>query len=75
MNYTASVDFGVDSATVSVSKNHGGASVLMITADGTQAAETATIDLAPGDSFIKIMVTAEDGVTSLIYNLFVTGGW
>ena len=72
MNYTASVDFGVDSATVSVSKNHGGASVLMITADGTQAAETATIDLAPGDSFIKIMVTAEDGVTSLIYNLFVT---
>ena len=32
----------------------------------------ATVDLSPGDNFIKVMVTAEDGITARIYTIYVT---
>ena len=70
--YTASVAGDIDSATVTVAANHSGASVLIITAAGSEAAKSATVDLPPGDTFIKVMVTAEDGQTSKIYSVFVT---
>ncbi len=70
--YTASVPKEVDAVTFSVTKTHGGASVLIVTADGNFEAESATIPLNPGDTIIKAMVTAEDGVTVNLYKAIVT---
>ena len=72
LDYTARVANSVDSATVAVTKNHAGAAVLIIVGDGTDASESVTLDLNPGDNFVKVMVTAEDGVTVQIYNLYIT---
>ncbi len=62
----------MESATVTATRNHAGASVLIITAGCTDAADTATVDLSPGDNFIKVMVTAEDRITARIYTIYVT---
>ncbi|MCY4417568.1 MAG: cadherin-like beta sandwich domain-containing protein, partial [Chloroflexi bacterium] len=71
-DYTASVASDMESATVTATRNHAGASVLIITSGGTEAAESSAVDLSPGDNFIKVMVTAEDGITARIYTIYVT---
>ena len=72
VDYTATVASDVASATVSATTTHDGASVQIITADGTTAGASATVDLDPGDNFIKLMVTAEDGSTAKVYNIYLT---
>ena len=70
-DYTASVAKDISSATVTATTSHDGASVQIITADGTTLGASATVDLDPGDNFIKLMVTAEDDSTAKVYNVFV----
>ena len=57
-DYTASVASDMECATVTAARSRAGATVLIITAGGTDAADTATVDLSQGDNFIKVMVTA-----------------
>ena len=71
-NYTTLVSNTVDSALVEVTKSHSAASVLIITIDETTVADSATVNLDPGDNLIKIMVTAEDGETAKVYQVIVT---
>ncbi len=71
-DYTASVASEMESATVAATKNHAGAAVLINTAGGTDAADTSAVDLSPGDNFVKVMVTAQDGTTARIYTIYVT---
>ena len=59
--------------TLTAVKSHSGATVQFIERDGTTTtAGTATVSLAAGENLIKVMVTAEDGVTAKIYMVIVT---
>ena len=72
-NYTATVAGNIDAVTLTAAKNHSGATVQFIERDGTTTtAGTATVSLAAGENLVKVMVTAEDGVTAQIYMVIVT---
>ena len=71
-NYTATVSSSIETATMTATKNHSGATVRIITTNDVIAADSATVDLAFGDTLIKAMVTAEDGATAAVYHVVVT---
>ena len=72
-NYTATVASNIDPITLTAAKGHSGATVQFIERDGTTTtAGTATVSLAAGENLVKVMVTAEDGVTAQIYMVIVT---
>ena len=72
-DYTAEVANTVESISLTASQNHdGGAAVSVIDADGNSIPDTAQIDLQYGENIISIVVTAQDGTTTMTYQATVT---
>ena len=69
-SYTASVGKSVTSTTVTAQTTNPNAT-RVIKLEGTEDAD-GTVDLAEGDNIITVVVTAEDGATTLTYTVTVT---
>ena len=76
--YTASVANSVDEVTVTPTTNHASATVAYLDASDAALADADTnaaghqVTLAVGDTVIKVLVTAEDGTSTLTYTVTVT---
>ena len=73
-NYEVGVDPAVDVATVSATVNHAGASVVFDPADADMNTDGHQVDLSPGKNRVTVTVTAEDGMTELVYKVMVNRG-
>ena len=70
--YTAEVANTVESISLTAQANHDGASVSVMDADGASIPDTAQIDFQYGENIISIVVTAQDGTTTMNYQVTVT---
>ena len=70
--YTAEVTNTVESISLTASQNKDGATVSVMDADGNSIPDTAQIDLQYGENIISIVVTAQDGTTTMNYQATVT---
>ena len=70
--YTAEVANTVESISLTAQANHDGASVSTVDADGASITDTARIDLGYGENIITVVVTAQDGATTLRYQVTIT---
>ena len=73
-SYEVGVDGLVDTATVSATANHAGASVAFDPPDADANTAGHQVALSAGRNLVKVTVTAEDGVTTLLYTVSVNGG-
>ena len=71
-SYTADVADTVETISVTATANHAEASAAVMNTGGVSTPDTAEIDLAVGDNIISIAVTAEDGATTLTYQVTIT---
>ena len=77
-SYTASVLNPVSRITVTPTANHAGATVAYLDSSGTALADADSdttghqVDLAVGETAIKVTVTAENGATAMTYTVTVT---
>ena len=70
--YTAEVANTVESISLTAQANHDGASVSTMDADDASIPDTAQIDLEYGENIISIVVTAQDGTTTMHYQVTIT---
>ena len=70
--YTAEVANTVETISLTAPQTNDGASVSIVYADGASIPDTAQIDLEYGENIISITVTAQDGTTTLNYQVKVT---
>ena len=70
--YSVSVAHDMDSATLAAAKNHPGATVAVFSTSGPGESDQATFDLTVGRNPIRVVVTAEDGTTTMVYGVSVT---
>ena len=76
--YTAGVGYTVDRVTVTAAKNHASATVAFLDgddeplADADTATEGQEVDLAMGDTVVKVEVTAQDTITVETYTVTIT---
>ena len=70
--YTASVGNATGTVTMAATKSHSGASVNVVSPDGTSTPDSAAGNLEIGENVFKAVVTAEDGVTESTYEVTVT---
>ena len=70
-SYSADVGNGVESTTVTATPNDAAAAVVISDAQGSTAGTTRPTALGVGSNAITVVVTAEDGETSLTYNVEV----
>ncbi len=70
--YSASVEYGVSSTTVTVETSHDGASVVIDDGEGSTVGTTRTVSLSTGDNEITVTVTGQDGNTTKVYTVTVT---
>ena len=70
--YTAEVANTVESISLTAQANHDGASVSTVDADGASIPDTARIDLQYGENIITVVVSAQDGATTLRYQVTIT---
>ena len=70
--YSASVEYGVSSTTVTVETSHDGASALIDDGEGSTVGTTRTVSLSTGDNEITVTVTAQDGNTTKVCTDTVT---
>ena len=71
-DYTAEVTNTVESISLTASQNKDGATVSVTDGDGNSIPDTAQIDLEYGENIISIVVTAQDGTTTMNYQATVT---
>ena len=69
--YSASAPYHAAGVVVSATKNHAAATATVIETDGTATEDSAVAVLAVGENLIKVMITAEDGSTTLIYRITI----
>ena len=72
LTYTASVDYAVDSTTVTATPNDDGATVATLPADADATTDGHQVALAVGDTTVSVTVTAADGTTTQTYTVTVT---
>ena len=70
--YTAEVANTVETISLTAPQTNDGASVSIVDADGASIPDTAQIDLEYGENIISITVTAQDGTTTLNYQVKAT---
>ena len=73
-SYEVGVDGLVDTATVSATANHAGASVAFNLPDADANTAGHQVALSSGRNLVAVTVTAEDGVTTLGYTVSVNRG-
>ena len=71
-DYTASVANSVSSTTVTATKNHAAATVVITPADADANAAGRQVSLTVGFTTVTVKVTAEDGATTRTYTVIVT---
>ena len=71
-DYTAEVANTVESISLTASQNKDGAAISVMDGDGNSIPDTAQIDLQYGENIISIVVTAQDGTTTMNYQATVT---
>ena len=71
-DYTAEVTNTVESISLTASQNKDGAAISVMDGDGNSIPDTAQIDLEYGENIISIVVTAQDGTTTMNYQATVT---
>ena len=71
-DYTAEVTNTVESISLTASQNKDGAAISVMDGDGNSIPDTAQIDLEYGENIISIVVTAQDGTTTMNYQARVT---
>ncbi len=71
-SYTASVANSVSSTTVTATKNHAAATVVITPADADANAAGRQVSLTVGFNTVTVKVTAEDGATTRTYTVTVT---
>ena len=71
-DYTAEVTNTVESISLTASQNKDGAAISVMDGDGNSIPDTAQIDLQYGENIISIVVTAQDGTTTMNYQATVT---
>ena len=71
-DYTAEVTNTVESISLTASQNKDGAVISVMDEDGNSIPDTAQIDLEYGENIISIVVTAQDGTTTMNYQATVT---
>ena len=69
--YDVSVPNGVESVTLTTTKSHAGASVVVPSSSGANQPDQAAVDLSVGGNLITATVTAEDGTAVMIYTVSV----
>ena len=70
--YAASVSYDAGSVTLTATNNHPSAAVSIVAGGDTTTTNAATVDLDVGENLIQATVTAEDGSTTLTYDVTVT---
>ena len=70
--YTAEVANTVETISLTAPQTNDGASVSIVDADGASIPDTARIDLGYGENIITVVVSAQDGATTLRYQVKVT---
>ncbi len=72
LEYAGRVGYGADTATVSATAAHGGATVSVTPADADGAVAGHQVRLAVGDTAVGVRVLAADGTTMRTYTVTVT---
>ena len=70
--YTASVANGIETVTLTATKNDSNATVVIASDDNTGTPGVAELDLIVGPNTLTVTVTAEDGTTTQPYTITVT---
>ena len=70
--YTASVANGIDTVTLTATKNDSNATVVIASDDNTGTPGVAELDLIVGSNTLTVTVTAQDGTTTQPYTITVT---
>ena len=73
-SYEVGLDPTVDTATVSATVNHPGASVVILPVDADTAVDGHQVTLSAGSNVVTVAVTAEDGLTKRQYTVSVNRG-
>ena len=71
-SYVASVDYGVETTTVTATPNDAAAVVEILDAAGSTTGTSRSVSLVVGSNAITVEVTSEDGVTEQTYSATVT---
>ena len=72
LTYTASVANGIDTVTLTATKNDSNATVVIASDDETGTPGVAELDLNVGSNTLTVTVTAQDGTTEQEYTITVT---